>query len=101
MYKFKKYPLKNLFLGAVNDPYVMKAWEKSYPENKHVKFLADGSANYARALGLELNDSERGWFGVRSRRFALLLDDLTVKVANIEAGGEISASTAEEMLKAL
>ncbi|GFS41200.1 thioredoxin-dependent peroxidase 1 [Actinidia rufa] len=99
--ELKSKGIEEIICISVNDPYVMKAWEKSYPENKHVKFLADGSANYACALGLERNDSERGWFGVRSRRFALLLDDLTVKVANIEAGGEISASTAEEMLKAL
>ncbi|KAL7168120.1 hypothetical protein ACSBR2_038544 [Camellia fascicularis] len=85
---------------SVNDPYVMKAWEKTYPENKHVKFLGDGSAKYTQTLGLEL-DVSQGGLGIRCRRFALLLDDLKVNVANIEAGGEISASTAEEMLKAL
>ncbi|KAI7989934.1 Peroxiredoxin-2B [Camellia lanceoleosa] len=85
---------------CVNDPYVMKAWEKTYPENKHVKFLGDGSAKYTQTLGLEL-DVSQGGFGTGCRRFALLLDDLKVKVANIEARGEISASTAEEILKAL
>ncbi|XP_022842924.1 peroxiredoxin-2-like [Olea europaea var. sylvestris] len=85
---------------SVNDPFVMKAWAKTYPDNKHVKFLADGSASYTKALGLELDLSEKG-LGTRSRRFALLVEDLKVKVANVEAGGEFTVSSAEEILKAL
>ncbi|KAK1303451.1 Peroxiredoxin-2C [Acorus calamus] len=85
---------------AVNDPFVMKAWAKSYPENEHVKFLADGSGTYTYALGLELDLSDKG-LGVRSRRFALLVDDLVVKVANIEEGGEFTVSGADEILSAL
>lgn len=85
---------------AVNDPFVMKAWAKTYPDNKHVKFLADGSGTYTKALGLELDLSEKG-LGIRSRRFALLVEDLKVKVANVETGGEFTVSGAEEILKAL
>ncbi|KAL0333889.1 UNVERIFIED_CONTAM: Peroxiredoxin-2 [Sesamum angustifolium] len=85
---------------AVNDPFVMKAWAKTFPDNKHVKFLADGSATYTRALGLELDLSEKG-LGIRSRRFALLVEDLKVKAANIESGGEFTVSSAEDILKAL
>jgi peroxiredoxin len=85
---------------SVNDPFVMKAWAKTYPENKHVKFLADGSATYTHALGLELDLAEKG-LGTRSRRFALLVDDLKVKVANIETGGEYTVSGADEILSAL
>ncbi|KAL0345225.1 UNVERIFIED_CONTAM: Peroxiredoxin-2 [Sesamum radiatum] len=85
---------------SVNDPFVMKAWAKTFPDNKHVKFLADGSATYTRALGLELDLSEKG-LGIRSRRFALLVEDLKVKVANIESGGEFTVSSAEDILKAL
>ncbi|KAH7865872.1 hypothetical protein Vadar_012511 [Vaccinium darrowii] len=85
---------------SVNDPFVMKAWAKTYPENKHVKFLADGSATYTHALGLELDLSEKG-LGTRSRRFALLVVDLKVKVANIESGGEFTVSGADDILSAL
>ncbi|XP_078438950.1 peroxiredoxin-2C-like [Wolffia australiana] len=85
---------------SVNDPFVMKAWAKTYPENKDVKFLADGSGTYTRELGLELDLSEKG-LGTRSRRFALLVDDLKVKVANVEEGGQFTVSGAEEILKAL
>ncbi|CAO2813345.1 unnamed protein product [Amaranthus hypochondriacus] len=85
---------------SVNDHFVMKEWSKTFPENKHVKFLADGSAAFARAVGLEVDLSDYG-FGKRSHRYALLLDDLKVKVANIEALGEFSVSTVDEILKAL
>nr|AGN92481.1 peroxiredoxin 2B [Nicotiana benthamiana] len=85
---------------SVNDPFVMKAWKKTYPDNKHVKFLTDGAGKYTHALGLELDLSEKG-LGVRSRRYALLVEDLKVKAANIESGGEFTVSGADEILKAL
>ncbi|MBA0710285.1 hypothetical protein Golax_025270 [Gossypium laxum] len=78
----------------------MKAWAQTYPENKDVKFLADGSATYTHALGLELNLGDKG-LGTRSRRFALLVDDLKVKAANVESGGEFTVSSADDILKAL
>ncbi|KAM7277156.1 hypothetical protein ACFE04_019022 [Oxalis oulophora] len=85
---------------SVNDPFVMKAWAKTFPDNKHVKFLADGAAEYTYALGLELDLKERG-LGIRSRRFALLVEDLTVKLANVEEGGEFTVSSVDEVIKAL
>ena len=91
---------KILWCLAVNDPYEMKAWAKSYPENKHVKFFSDSSATYIKTISLELDVSDRG-FGIRSERFALLIDDLEVKVANVESGGQFKVSSAEDMLKAL
>nr|KYP66959.1 Peroxiredoxin-2B [Cajanus cajan] len=85
---------------SVNDPFVMNSWAKTFPENKHVKFLADGAAKYTHALGLELDLTEKG-LGVRSKRFALLVEDLKVKVANVEKVGEFTVSSAEEIIKAL
>ncbi|KGN66816.1 peroxiredoxin-2 [Cucumis sativus] len=98
--KLKAKGIDEILLISVNDPFVMKAWAKTYPENKHVKFLADGSAAYTHALGLELDLSEKG-LGVRSKRFSLLVDSLRVKAANIESGGEFTVSGAEDILKAL
>jgi len=98
--ELKSKGVSDLLLISVNDPFVMKAWAKTYPETKNIKFLADGSGKYTHALGLELDLSEKG-LGIRSRRFALLVDDLKVKVANIEEGGEFTVSSAEEILKAL
>ncbi|KAL3834006.1 hypothetical protein ACJIZ3_008742 [Penstemon smallii] len=85
---------------SVNDPFVMKAWAKTFPNNKHVKFLADGSGTYTRALGLELDLTDKG-LGIRSKRYALLVENLKVKVANVEAGGDFTVSGAEDILKAL
>ncbi|CAN1172070.1 unnamed protein product [Linum perenne] len=85
---------------GVNDPFVMKAWSKTFPENKDVKFLADGSATYTHALGLELDLNEKG-LGIRSMRFALLVDDLKVKAANVEEGGDFTVSSVDDIIKAL
>ena len=98
--ELKSKGVDEILLISVNDPFVMKAWAKSYPENKEVKFLADGSANYNRALGLELDLSEKG-LGLRSRRYAILVEDLKVKAANIEEGGAFTISGADEILKSL
>ncbi|MCO5549390.1 hypothetical protein L7F22_002861 [Adiantum nelumboides] len=98
--QFKSKGVDELICITVNDPFVVKAWGKTYEGNNSVLLLADGSAKYTHALGLELDLSEKG-LGIRSRRFALLVDNLVVKVANIEQGGEFSVSSAEDMLKAL
>ncbi|KAG6514479.1 peroxiredoxin-2B-like [Zingiber officinale] len=98
--ELKSKGVDEILLISVNDPFVMRAWAKWYPENRHVKFLADGSGTYTHALGLPLDLSDLG-LGVRSRRFALLVDDLVVRVANIEEGREVTISSAEEILKVL
>ncbi|XP_076889792.1 peroxiredoxin-2C-like [Bidens hawaiensis] len=95
--ELKSKGVEELLLVSLNDPFVMKAWKKSYPETKNVKFLADGSAAYTRALGLELDLAEKG-LGVRTRRFALLVDNLKVVAANIEECGEFTVSGADEIL---
>ncbi|XP_047327070.1 peroxiredoxin-2B [Impatiens glandulifera] len=98
--ELKSKGVEEILCISVNDPFVMKAWAKTYPENKDVKFLSDGSGTYTHALGLELDLTEKG-LGVRSRRYALLVEDLKVKSANIESGGEFTVSSADDILKAL
>ncbi|KAF6152480.1 hypothetical protein GIB67_023174 [Kingdonia uniflora] len=98
--ELKSKGIDEILLIGVNDPYVMKAWAKTYPDNKNVKFLANGSANYMHALGLEL-DLGKGGLGTRSWRFTLLVDDLKVKAANIELRGEFTVTSAEDIIKAL
>ncbi|GLJ15295.1 hypothetical protein SUGI_0250750 [Cryptomeria japonica] len=90
----------DIILISVNDPFVMREWAKTYPNNKHVKFLADGAANYTHALGLELDLSNKG-LGIRSRRFSIVCDNLEAKVANIEEGGSFEVSSADDILKVL
>ncbi|KAM7256366.1 hypothetical protein ACFE04_012107 [Oxalis oulophora] len=98
--ELKSKGIDEIMCVSVNDPFVMKAWAKTYTDNKHVKFFADGSAEFTHALGLQLDLKEKG-LGIRSRRFALLVDDLKVKMANIEEGGEFTVSSVEEVIKAL
>ena len=63
--------------------------------------LADGSGDFARALGLEL-DLTRGGLGIRSQRYSMLVDNGVVKSLNVEKQpGQVDASSAEAMLKAL
>ncbi|KAG7585946.1 F-box associated interaction domain [Arabidopsis thaliana x Arabidopsis arenosa] len=84
--ELKSNDVDEIICFSVNEPFVMKAWGKTCAENKHVKFVADGSGEYTHLLGLELDLKDKG-LGVRSRRFALLLDNLKVIVANVESGG--------------
>jgi glutaredoxin/glutathione-dependent peroxiredoxin len=86
---------------AVNDAAVMGAWGKDQKTEGKVTMLADGSGDFVRALGLEL-DLSKGGLGVRSKRYSMLVDDGVVKSLNVEAQpGQVDASSAEAMLKAL
>ena len=85
---------------AVNDVFVMDAWGKQHSAEGKVAMLADGSGVYSKALGLELDLSDRG-LGVRSSRFALVIDDNVVIQAFIEEGGAFEVSSAENVLSSL
>lgn len=86
---------------AVNDPAVMGAWGKDQKTQGKVSMLADGSGDLVRALGLELDLSKMG-LGIRSKRYSMLVDNGVVKSLNIEQQpGQVDASSAETMLKAL
>ena len=85
---------------AVNDVFVMDAWGKAQGAAGKVEMLADGSAKFAAALGLDLDLTERG-MGVRSKRYSMLVDDGVVKSVNVEPAAGIEVSGAEALLKQL
>eukprot|EP00879_Flechtneria_rotunda_P012165 GHRR01012705.1.p1 GENE.GHRR01012705.1~~GHRR01012705.1.p1 ORF type:complete len:194 (+),score=69.87 GHRR01012705.1:74-655(+) len=85
---------------SVNDAFVMDAWGKSLGAGDKVLMLADGNGQFAKALGVDLDLTEKG-LGVRSRRYALLADDQVVKVLNLEEGGAFTVSSADTILEAL
>ena len=86
---------------SVNDVFVMDAWGKSAGADGKVTMLADGNADYAKALGLELDASGFG-MGTRAGRFALVVDDGVVSQCYIEAAPtDLEASAAENVLKNL
>lgn len=84
---------------AVNDVFVMDAWGKSAGANG-ILMLADGNADFARALGLEMDATAFG-MGIRSQRFALVADDGVVRQLFIEGPGEFRVSSAENVLAKL
>ncbi|MFN9807390.1 MAG: peroxiredoxin, partial [Betaproteobacteria bacterium] len=83
---------------SVNDAFVMGAWGRDQKAIGKVRMMADGSAAYTRALGLELDLVARG-MGVRCQRFSMLVDDGVVKTLNVEGPGKFEVSDAETMLK--
>jgi peroxiredoxin len=85
---------------SVNDAFVMGAWARDQKTGDKVRMLGDGSAEFTKALGLELDLNARG-MGTRSQRFSMLVDNGVVKVLNIEAPGKFEVSDAETMLKQL
>jgi glutaredoxin/glutathione-dependent peroxiredoxin len=86
---------------GVNDVFVMKAWAEASGADGKVMFLADGSGDFAKALGLDLDLSARG-LGLRSKRYSMLLQDGVVKTLDVEeTPGTAAVSGAEAMLAKL
>ena len=85
---------------AVNDAFVLGAWAKSQDLRPEIVMLADGSAQFTQALGLELDLTARG-MGVRSQRFALVAEDKRVTHLAVEQPGDFDVSRAEAVLAAL
>jgi glutaredoxin/glutathione-dependent peroxiredoxin len=85
---------------SVNDAFVMGAWGKDQKAGGKVRMMADGSATFTKALGLELDLIARG-MGVRSQRYSMLVDNGIVKALNVEQPGKFEVSGADTMLKQL
>jgi len=83
---------------SVNDGYVMAAWGREQNAIGKIRMLGDGSGDFARKLGLEVEIPN---MGLRMRRFSMLVDDGVVKVLNLEAPGKFEVSGAEKMLTQL
>lgn len=82
---------------SVNDHHVMNAWAKDQNCAGDIVMLADGSANFAKALGLDADFSKFG-MGTRSQRYSMIVKDGVVEKLNVEEGGEYKVSSAEHML---
>jgi peroxiredoxin len=93
--------IDEIAVTGVNDVFVMDAWAKHSGAQGKITFLADGAAQFARAIGLSLDLNERG-LGMRSQRYSMLVDDGVVRKLNIEeAPGKAEVSGADALLKAL
>lgn len=98
--KIKARRVDEIWCLSVNDAFVMAAWGKDNKAFGKVRMIADGSALYTRALGVETDLTARG-MGVRSQRYSMLVDDGVVKSFNLEAPGKFEVSGADKMLAQL
>lgn len=85
---------------SVNDVFVMDAWRKELGVDDRILMLADGSGVLAKALGLELDLTARG-LGMRSQRYAMVVEDGKVTHLGVEAPGDFDVSKAESVLAML
>ena len=84
---------------SVNDVFVMAAWKRDTDQNDKVEFLADGNADYAKAIDLTFDGSGNG-LGIRSKRYSMLVEDGVVKKLNVEeAPGKVDVSGGDALLK--
>lgn len=83
---------------SVNDAFVMNAWGEAQ-NAEEIAMIGDGGGAFTKAVGLELDTADFG--GVRSQRYAMIVDDGTVTALNVEEPQQFEVSSAEAMLAAL
>ena len=98
--KLKAKGVNEIWCLAVNDAFVMGAWGRDQKAPGKVRMLGDGSAEYTKKLGLELDLNARG-LGLRMQRFAMIVEDGVVKDIAVEAPGKFEVSSAEAILAKL
>ena len=98
--QLKKKGVDEIWCFAVNDPFVMGAWSRDQKAGGKIRFMADGSAEYTKKLGLDFDLNARG-LGTRCQRFSMIVDDGVVKQLNVEQAGKYEVSGAEKMLEQL
>ena len=97
--KIKAKGVDSIACMSVNDAFVMGAWGKAQNADELI-MLADGNAELAEALGLTMNAKGFG-MGIRSKRFAMIVDNGVVSHLNVEPAGGIDVSAAETVLELL
>jgi peroxiredoxin len=96
--KLKAKGVDQIWCISVNDAFVMGAWGRDQKATGKIRMMADGSAEFAKKLGLELDLTARG-MGVRMNRISMLVDNGVVKQLNVEGPGKFEVSDAGTMLK--
>jgi peroxiredoxin len=95
---FKGKGIDTVAVTGVNDVFVMEQWKKSTGADGKIDFLADGNADFAKAVDMTM-DGSGGGLGTRSRRYSVLVEDGVVKKLNIEeAPGKCEISGGDTLL---
>ena len=96
--RFRAKGVDRIAMTSVNDHFVLAAWAEATGAKGKIDFLADGGAAFAKAIGLDLDLTERG-MGVRSKRYSMLVKDGVVQELNVEPEpGKADLSSAEHIL---
>jgi peroxiredoxin len=97
--EFKRLGVDSVVCVAVNDPFVLAAWEEKSGAKGKVLFLSDGNAEFTKKIGMDFDGSGIG-LGTRSKRYSMFVEDGVVKVLNTEdSPGVAEVSTAEKILE--
>jgi peroxiredoxin len=96
--KIKAKGVDAIYCVSVNDAFVMKAWGEQH-NAQEIDMLADGDASFTKALGLDKDTA--GFGGVRSTRYAMVVENQTVTGLYVEQGKEFTVSRAEAVLATL
>jgi len=97
-YAMKDKGVDTIAVVSVNDAFVMSAWKRDTDQRDEAIFLADGNADFAKAIGLELDASGLG-LGIRSKRYSMLVEDGVVKKLNVEPNpGKVEVSGGDTLL---
>jgi peroxiredoxin len=95
--KLKAKGVDEIWCISVNDAFVMGAWGRDQKATGIVRMMADGSAEFTKALGLVFDLTSKG-MGIRSQRYSMLVEDGVVKQLNVEQPGKFEVSNAETLL---
>lgn len=85
---------------SVNDVHVMDAWGRDQNVEDRIMMIADGNAEFTREIGLDV-DLSAGGMGIRSQRYAMVVEDGVVTLLNVEAPRKFEVSDAETILNSL
>ena len=97
-YAMKDKGVDTIAVVSVNDAFVMSAWKRDTDQRDEATFLADGNADFAKAIGMELDASGNG-LGIRSKRYSMLVEDGVVKKLNLEPNpGKVEVSGGDTLL---
>ena len=89
--------IEDIYCLSVNDEFVLSAWLLSYSETDKIKGIADGNGDIAKSLNL-LVDKSANYMGMRSTRFAMIVENNIIQELFVEQPGEYNLTSAEYLL---
>ena len=98
--EIKQHGIDEIVCISVNDPFVMDAWSKAKNADNKILMLADDDGDFTKEMGMEADASDNG-LGVRSQRYAAIVEDGVVKHLEVDEMGEVEKTTADKVLEKL